>query len=96
MSYRNIISFRVGDQMRADLEALATARDTDVGKLLRLLVRRELADIGISPAEQREQILFLAIAMDGLLGAHADPTLRTTVIDLWRERLVEEGRRHAE
>jgi hypothetical protein len=96
MPYRNIISFRVGDQMRADLEALAGSRDTDIGKLLRALVRRELSGERISPAEQREQILFLAIAMDGLLGAHVDPTLRTTVIDLWRERLIEEGRRHAE
>lgn len=96
MPYRNIISFRVGEQMRADLEALAVSRDTDVAKLLRLLVRRELSGERITPAEQREQILFLAIAMDGLLGAHADPMLRETIIGLWRDRLAQEGRPHAE
>ena len=42
MSYANIISFRVGDELHADLLALATARHMDVGKLLRSLVSREL------------------------------------------------------
>ena len=94
MSYSNNMNFRVGDQMRADILALAIERNTDTGKLLRAMVRRELARGPDHVAEQREQILFIAIAMDGLLGAHPDPQLRPTMIRLWRERLAEEGRSH--
>ena len=94
MSYSNNMNFRVGDQMRADILALAIARNTDTGKLLRAMVRRELARGPDHVTEQREQILFIAIAMDGLLGAHPDPQLRPTMIRLWRERLAEEGRSH--
>ena len=95
MSYRNNINFRVGDQMRADILALAAERNTDTGKLLRAMVRRELAGGPDQVTEQREQILFIAIAMDGLLSAHPDPQLRPTMIRLWRERLAEEGRSDA-
>ena len=94
MSYSNNMNFRVGDQMRADILALAIERNTDTGKLLRAMVRRELARGPDQVTEQREQILFIAIAMDGLLGAHPDAQLRPTMIRLWRERLAEEGRSH--
>ena len=90
MSYANIISFRVGDELHTDLLALATARPMDVGKLLRSLVSRELQGTGHHATEQREMIIFLAIAMDGLLRAQPDPQLRQTVVKLWRERLAEE------
>ena len=59
------------------------------------MVRRELAGGPDQGTEQREQILFIAIAMDGLLNAHPDPQLRQTMIRLWRERLAEEGRSDA-
>ena len=94
MSYSNNMNCRVGDQMRADILALAIERNTDTGKLLRAMVRRELARGPDHVTEQREQIMFIAIAMDGLLGAHPDPQLRPTMIRLWRERLAEEGRSH--
>ena len=95
MSYHINMTFRIGEQMRADLFALAAERNTDAGKILRALVRRELAGGPDQGAEQREQILFVAIAVDGLLGASPDPELRPTIIRLWRERLAEEGRSNA-
>ncbi len=94
MAYQELISVRVSRQMRAELDALAHARDTDLGKLLRAIIRRELLGAASTPAEQHEQILFIAIAMDGLLGVHPDPDLRESIITLWRERLAQEARRH--
>lgn len=90
MSYANIVSFRVGDELHSDLLALATERHMDVGKLLRSLVARELQGIGNHATEQREMIIFVTMAMDGLLQAHPDAELRPTIIRLWRERLAEE------
>ena len=57
--------------------------------------RRELAGGPDQVIDQREQILFIALAMDGLLNAHPDPQLRPTMVRLWRERLAEEGRSDA-
>ena len=88
MSYDNIMSFRVGSELHADLLALATERHMDIGKLLRSLVARELKGTGNHAVEQSEMLLFAASAMDGLLAAHPDPQLRPKMIQLWRERLA--------
>ena len=90
MSYHNVVSFRVGNELHADLLALTAKRGTDVGKLIRSLIYRELRG-GIDQAlEQYEMTVFLAIAMDGLLLAHPDPQLRPKLIKLWQERMAEE------
>ena len=90
MSYHNVLSFRVGNELHADLLALVAKRGTDVGKLIRSLIYRELRG-GIDQAlEQYEMTVFLAIAMDGLLLAHPDPQLRPKLIKLWQERMAEE------
>ncbi len=88
MSYHHVVSFRVGSQLHTDLLALAAERHTDVGKLLRGLIHRELRGAGNNAVEEREMIIFIAIAIDGLLGTNPDPELRPTIIKLWRERLA--------
>ena len=92
MSYHEFITVRMGGAMRADLFALAVTRQTDVGKLVRQLIARELAGAHDRTAEAYDQILYLAIAMDGLLGAHPDRDLRPKLLRIWQDRLAEEGR----
>ena len=62
--------------MRAELNALAAERQTDVGKLVRRLIADELAGKPVAVAEAIDQILYLAIAMDGLLATNPNPDLR--------------------
>lgn len=94
MSYRKFINVRMADAMHAALHALAAERRTDVAKLVRQLIARELAGAPDLAAEQREQILFLAIAADNFLAAQPDQHLRDTTIQMWRDRLAEEAARH--
>jgi hypothetical protein len=55
-----------------------------------------IADLyqGADPAVLRQNILFQTVALDGLIASHSDPDLRTRVLRVWRERLVEESHRH--
>lgn len=89
MSYHEFITVRMSSAMRAELSALAARRDTDVGKLVRDLIAYELAVGRDRMKEAFGQLLFLAIAMDELLAAHADPDLRDQVIRRWRARIDE-------
>ncbi|WP_156680479.1 hypothetical protein [Sphingomonas profundi] len=91
MSYHELIAIRLSSAMRAELNALATSRQTDVGKLVRRLIANELAGSRSRVEEAIDQILYLAIAMDGLLAAHPNPDLRHDMLRLWNERLAEEG-----
>jgi hypothetical protein len=94
VSYPDVITFRVSRAMRADLERLAVEHQTDVGKLLRRLVAREATGGPDRIAEALNQLLFVALALEGLLQAHPDRELHPTIVQLWRDRLVEE-KRHA-
>lgn len=93
MPYRDVVTIRVSCAMHADLIALAAKRQTDVGKLVRELVAYELTLGRDRVREAIDQILFLAIAMDELLAAHDDETLRDHVLEQWRNRLREEHAR---
>lgn len=95
MSYPDVITFRVSRAMRSDLARLAGERDIDVAKLLRQLIARELAGGHDRTRESLDQLLFVALALEGLLQAHPDRDLHPTIVRLWRERLAEEGLRHA-
>lgn len=95
MSYRKFINVRMSDGMFGALHALARERQTDAGKLVRQLIAEELSGTLDRVAEQREQILFLAIAADNFLAAQPDQRLRDTTIQMWRDRLAEEGRSDA-
>lgn len=96
MSYRNLVSCHVSDAVQADFAALAKSRDTTVAALLRQMIIREIEAPPDFSEQMREYILFMAIAMDGLLAAHADPELRPRMIQIWRDRLDQEGRRHGD
>ena len=91
MPYRDVVTIRMSGAMHADLIALAARRQTEVGKLVRELIAYELTLGRDRVREAVDQILFLAIAMDELLAAHDDETLRDHVIEQWRMRLREEN-----
>jgi len=95
MSYHHTIHFRVSDPMRVDLERLAAERHTDVAKLLRSIVAHELANPHDRTTELYERVLFLVIAMDGLLAEHGNRELRTQILTAWEKRLIEEARHEA-
>ena len=90
MSYETIIAFRASDAMRVALDQLAEERETDIGKILRVLVARELGIVRDPLADLREQMLFAAIALDGLLAANPDASLRPRIIKIWQDRLAGE------
>ena len=91
MPYRDLITIRMSSAMRAELNALAAQRETDVAKLVRDLIAHELSIGRDRMKEAFGQLLFLAIAMDELLAAHRDPGLRDQVIRQWRARTAQEG-----
>lgn len=94
MSYRNLVSCHVSDAVRVDFFALAKSRDMTVASMLRQMIVREINMPQDWSREHHNHILFVAIAMDGLLEAHPDPELRPRLIDIWRERIErEESRR---
>ena len=90
MSYQAIIAFRASAEMRQALDRLAETRETDMGKIMRLLVARELGIVRDPLADLREQVLFAAIGIDGIL-MHLDPTLRAKIVKLWQERIIPGG-----
>jgi hypothetical protein len=96
MSYHEFITVRMSGTMRAELFAFAAERQLDVGKLVRDLIAFELAVGRHRAREALGQLLFLAIAMDELLAAHSDETLRDHVIQQWRTRLDEEASSNAQ
>jgi hypothetical protein len=96
MPYRDVISVRMSGAMHAELVALAAKRETDVGKLIRELIAYELKIGRDRVREALGQLFFVAIAMDELLAAHRDETLRDHVIQQWRARMAEEAASDAE
>jgi hypothetical protein len=90
-----MIACHVSDAVHAEFQTLAKSREMTVAELLRKMVIGELSQRHHA-REQREQVLFLAIAMDGLLAAHPDPELRPRLIRLWQERLAHEEQRDAD
>ena len=95
MLYPFSFNVRLDSAMRAGLLGLARDRGLDAGKLVRQLIARELSAAPDRALEAQEQILFIAIAVEGLLAAHPDPDLRARMVNIWRDRLAEEGHRHA-
>ena len=90
MSYKNIIAFRASAEMRASLDHLAETRETDIGKIMRLLVARELGTVRDPLADLREHVLFAALGVDGIL-THLDPKLRSEIMRLWQDRVIPGG-----
>ena len=91
MSRRFQLACYVADEIGAAFVQRARSRNLTVASALRQLIITDLYR-STDPAEQRHNMLFQTIALDGLLGAHPDPALRDRVLQAWRERLAEEGR----
>lgn len=96
MPYRNLVSCHVSDPVQADFVALAKSRDMTVAGLLRQMIVREIDAPPDFTRDMRNYVLFMAIAMDGLLEAHPDPELRPRIIEIWEERVAHEDGRHAD
>ena len=96
MSYDPVLSVRVPVAVHNELKALAEQRGRSVGELVRSILSYELDDGLRRQRERREealdQVLFTAIAVEGLLDRHTDPNLRAQVLQVWRDRLDAEGR----
>lgn len=94
MSRRCQLACYVADEVGAAFVRRARSRDLTVASALRQLIIADLYRRD-APAELRQHILFLTVAMDGLLTAHPDPDLRPRLIQIWRERIAEEVDSHA-
>ena len=90
MAYEQIIKFRVSTEMHAALAALAKRRDSDSCTVIRELLAREISRSPDWMEELRERVLFLVIAMDGLLSEHSNRELRTAMLNAWEKRMAEE------
>ena len=85
----------VTEDLAAAFLARAKARNLTLAAALRQLVVADLFGSAVDVREQRNTILFIAIAIDGLLHAHPDPDLRPRLIEMWRERVAREDQSHA-
>ena len=91
MAYEHIIKFRVTAEMHDALAALAKRRDSDSCKIIREILARELSRSPDWMDELRERVLFLVIAMDGLLSEHPNRELRAGMLNAWEKRMAEEA-----
>jgi hypothetical protein len=92
MSRRYQLACFVSREVYDSFHDLAQGQHVTITGLLRRLVMTELeASALLPPLELQRHILFVAIALDGLLAANEDETLRPRIIEIWRERLDREG-----
>lgn len=95
MQRRFQLACYVTEDLSAAFAARARTRNLTIAAALRQLVLNDTFGPAFDPREQRNHILFMAIAMDGLLMEHANPELRPRLIRLWEERLAREDQSHA-
>lgn len=94
MSRRFQLACYVSEEVCRAFVDRARAHNITVASSLRQLVLADLYSRS-DPAELRQNLLFLTIALDGLLQAHPDPDLRPRLLKIWRDRIAEEGLSHA-
>lgn len=74
---------------------LAKSRQMTVTGMLRRLVIAELDGATLlPPAEAERNLLFIARALDGLLEAHPDKTLRDRIVAAWNNEIEQGGYSH--
>ena len=95
-SYRNQISCCVTDKVAADLSAIAASREITVAALVRQAIVRELYFRKDPLPEIHRHMIFVALAVDGLISRQPDPEFRARIIELWRQRIAEEESRHGD
>lgn len=95
MQRRIQLACHVSGDLAKAFAARARARNLTVAALLRQCVLNELIGAAFGPREQRDHLLFIAIAVDGLLGAQPDPELSSRLIEVWKDRVAREDQSHA-
>ena len=94
MQRRFQLACYVTGEIAAAFATRAKAHNLTTGALLRQCALAELFG-AFDARQQRDHILFIAIAVDGLLGANPDPDLRPRLIEIWKERVAREDQSHA-
>ena len=78
----------VSEDLFEAFNSLARSRHMTVTGLLRKLITSELDGATLlPPAEAERNLLFIARALDGLLEAHPDKTLRNRIVAAWNEEI---------
>jgi hypothetical protein len=90
MSRRFQLACYVADDVGRSFVKRAQERNLTTVSALRQLVVAYLYG-GADSVEERSKLLFQTLALDALLQAKADPDLRQRVLQVLRERIVEEG-----
>ncbi|QJB68240.1 hypothetical protein [Parasphingorhabdus halotolerans] len=90
MPQRYHLACYVSEDIFEQFQAHAKSRHMTVTGLLRKLVTSELDGATLlPPAETERNLLFIARALDGLLEAHPDKTLRNRIVAAWNEEISE-------
>jgi hypothetical protein len=95
MQRRFQLACYVTDDLSAAFAGRARARNLTVAAALRQLVINDVVGAVYDPRELRNHILFMTIAMDGLLIEHPNRELRPRLIQEWQERVAREDQSHA-
>ena len=89
MHKRYHLACYVSEDIFEQFKALARSRHMTVTGLLRKLIVSELDGAALlSPGEVERNLLFIARALDGLLEAHPDQTLRSRIVTAWNEEIA--------
>ena len=90
MPQRYHLACYVSEEIFEKFKVLAKSRHITVTGLLRKLITSELDGAALlPPAEAERNLLFIARALDGLLEAHPDKTLRNRIVAAWNEEISE-------
>ena len=88
MPQRHHLACYVSEDIFEQFKSLATSRHMTVTGLLRKLITSELDGATLlPPAEAERNLLFISRALDGLLEAHPDKTLRNRIVAAWNEEI---------
>lgn len=85
--FYDYLTIRISSRMRAELRAHVATIDFDPSKFVRELIARALSTARDAERELQHHMLFCALALDYLLGAHPDADLRKLVIEDFKETI---------
>jgi len=85
------ISFYLPQSVQDSLDVAARASGVSRSTYIKQLLEREFGTDAALPARIDRQLTFLEIAVDGMLKAHPDATLRGIVHDTFNRRRTRRG-----
>jgi hypothetical protein len=94
--FYDYLTIRISSRMRAELRAHVAKIDSDPSKFARELIARALSIARDAEREMQHHMLFCALALDYLLGAHPDADLRKLVIEDYKETVKDWERPHVD